>query len=94
MEPEYLYHLCRSDHIIEQLNINKMRGASYPAVTDNDVFETYIPLPPLPEQHRIVAYLDQIQAQVIALKQAQQETESELERLEQAILDRAFRGEL
>ncbi len=34
------------------------RGASYPAVSDNDVKQHYIPLPPLEEQKRIVAILD------------------------------------
>jgi len=32
-------------------------GASYPAVTDDDVLETEIPLPPLAEQRRIAAVL-------------------------------------
>ena len=41
-------------------------------------------LPPLPEQHRIVEYLDGVQAQVVA----------GLERLSGAVLARAFRGEL
>jgi len=41
-----------------------------------------------------VAYLDKIQRQVTALKHVQAETEAELRRLEQAILDKAFRGEL
>jgi type I restriction enzyme S subunit len=56
--------------------------------------EFAFPLPPLPEQRRIVAYLDQIQSQVTAFKRAQEATETELHRLEQAILDKAFRGEL
>ena len=34
-DPKYLFYLCRSDCVINQLNVNKMRGASYPAVTDN-----------------------------------------------------------
>lgn len=34
-------------------------GASYPAVTDRQVLEQIIPLPPLDEQKRIVAKLDQ-----------------------------------
>lgn len=55
---------------------------------------TLIPLPPLDEQRRIVAYLSRVQQQVTALKEAQAETEAELKRLEQAILDKAFRGEL
>lgn len=53
-----------------------------------------LPLPPLPEQCRIVAHLEAVQERVRALKEAQSATEAELKRLEQAILDRAFRGEL
>ena len=53
-----------------------------------------VPALSLPEQRRIVAYLEQIQAQVTALKQAQETTEAELHRLEQAILDKAFKGKL
>ncbi len=35
------------------------KGASYPAVTDGDVRSQQIPIPPLPEQHRIVGILDE-----------------------------------
>jgi type I restriction enzyme S subunit len=52
------------------------------------------PLPPLGEQRRIVAHLDQVQQKGSSLKQAQDGTDAELRRLEQAILDRAFRGDL
>ena len=51
-------------------------------------------LPPLPEQRRIVAYLDGLQAKVDALKRLQAETAAELDALLPSILDRAFRGEL
>ncbi|PRR74519.1 Type-1 restriction enzyme EcoKI specificity protein [Moorella humiferrea] len=93
-EPEFLFHLCRSDFVTDQLTAGKMRGASYPAVTDNDVYNTLIPLPPLDEQRRIVAYLAQVQKQVTMLKRVQAKTEAEFQRLKQAILDKAFRGEL
>ena len=53
-----------------------------------------IPLPSFPEQRRIVAYLDAVQAHITTLRQAQEAAAAELERLEQAILARAFRGEL
>ena len=53
-----------------------------------------IPLPPLPEQRRIVAELDALQAEVDALKRLQAETAAELDALLPAILDRAFKGEL
>jgi type I restriction enzyme S subunit len=56
--------------------------------------KTQIPLPPLPEQQRIVAYLDGLQAKVDALKKRQAETAAELDALLPSILDKAFRGEL
>lgn len=41
-----------------------------------------------------MAHLEAVQERVRALKEAQAETEEELKRLEQAILDKAFWGEL
>lgn len=52
-----------------------------------------IPVPPLPEQRCIVAYLDNLQAKVDALKHLQAETEAELGALIPSILDKAFKGE-
>jgi type I restriction enzyme S subunit len=68
---------------IGQVNVNAKKLQAMP-----------IPVPPLPEQHRIVAYLDGVQAQVIELRRLQAQSAAELERLEGAILARAFRGEL
>lgn len=53
-----------------------------------------IPLPPLSEQHRIVAHLDAVQAKVDELRRLQAETQAELAALMPSILDRAFKGEL
>jgi type I restriction enzyme S subunit len=50
--------------------------------------------PPLPEQRRIVAELDALQAEVDALKRLQAETAAELDALLPSILDKAFKGEL
>jgi type I restriction enzyme S subunit len=52
------------------------------------------PLPPLAEQRRIEAHLEGVQEKIRALRAAQAETDEALRRLEQAILDKAFRGEL
>jgi hypothetical protein len=46
------------------------------------------------EQHRIIEYLDGVQAQVVELKRLQVESAVELERLSEAVLARAFRGEI
>ena len=53
-----------------------------------------IALPALPEQRRIVAELDALQAEVDALKRLQAETAAELDALLPSILDKAFKGEL
>ena len=49
---------------------------------------------PLPEQRRIVAYLDDLQAKVDCLKALQAQTHAELDALLPSILDKAFNGEL
>jgi len=53
-----------------------------------------LPLPPLAEQERIVERLEALQEKLRALEAAQAQTDETLKRLEQAILERAFRGEL
>jgi len=53
-----------------------------------------ISLPPVEEQHRIVAYLDGLQAQVDELTALQDATQAELDALLPSILDKAFKGEL
>jgi len=56
--------------------------------------EIVVPVPPLPEQHTIVAYLDIVQAKAESLMRLQAETAAELDALLPTVLDRAFRGEL
>ena len=53
-----------------------------------------IPVPPLDEQRRIVAYLDGLQAKVNALRELQSTSGEELSALMPSILDKAFKGEL
>lgn len=70
------------------------RTLAQPTLNVGQLSQTPIPLPPLPEQRRIVAELDSLQAEVDALKRLQSETAAELDALLPAILDRAFKGEL
>jgi type I restriction enzyme S subunit len=60
----------------------------------SDAQSFVVPIPPLPEQRRIVAELDALQMQVDALKRLQVATAAELDALLPAVLDRAFKGEL
>lgn len=68
--------------------------AAQPVVNQKRINAQRIPLPPLAEQRRIVAYLDGLQAQVDRLKALQVQTAAELEALLPSILDQAFKGEL
>jgi len=52
-----MYALFRPDFMDAMENLQS--GASYPAVTDKQVRDQRIPLPPLEEQQRIVAVLDE-----------------------------------
>jgi type I restriction enzyme S subunit len=61
-------------------------------VQDAPIIE--VPLAPLSEQRRIVAYLGGLQAKVDALKRHQAVTAAELDALLPSILDKAFEGEL
>jgi type I restriction enzyme S subunit len=53
-----------------------------------------VPVPPLAEQRRIVAYLDDLHAKVESVKKLQEESKAELNALMPSILSRAFAGEL
>lgn len=57
LSSKYLYFFTRTRGFVSRL-VNIAVGASYPAVTDNDVLETAIPLPDLDRQQQIASTLD------------------------------------
>ncbi|MDO8785788.1 MAG: restriction endonuclease subunit S, partial [Syntrophales bacterium] len=73
--PLYVYFFLLSD-LANRKIVELQHGASYPAVTDKDVLNQTISLPPLPEQQKIAAILFKIQ-------QAIEVQESIIERMQE-----------
>jgi type I restriction enzyme S subunit len=65
-----------------------------PKLNRKQLFAFVLAYPTLAEQRHIVAYLDELQAKVDAVKRLQAETSAELEALLPSVLDKAFKGEL
>ncbi len=70
------------------------QGAAQKNINAKLIERILIPLPPLEEQRRIVAHLEEVEEKVQSLKEGQVQVEAELQRLEHSILNAAFRGEL
>ena len=59
--PRYLWITLRSPFMVACVEENQ-RGQAYPAINDADFAVLPLPLPPLAEQHRIVAKVDELMA--------------------------------
>jgi type I restriction enzyme S subunit len=85
LDPSYLFHWVMSDAFIDDM-VRKATGASYPAVSDKIIFNSEIPLPPLEEQKRIAAILDQADD----IRRKRQHAIERLNQLGQAIFNETF----
>lgn len=92
--PKFFLHQLLSPQIQEDQIGSLSKGSASPHLNIGALRQFKLFLPSIPEQHRIVAELDALQAEVDALKRLQAETSAELDALLPAILDRAFKGEL
>lgn len=61
LDSSYLFHWVRTRSFVDAM-VKQATGASYPAVSDKIIFSSKLPLPPLPEQRRIAAILDEADA--------------------------------
>ena len=93
IDHRFIFYLVLNDEFISKLN-PLQRGTSYPAVRDGDVLSQAVMLPPLPEQHRIVAEIEKqftrLDASVDGLKRAQ----ANLKRYRSSVLKAACEGNL
>src|SRR5258706_1733797 len=89
--PEYVYYFVRTQ---TQEILSRTAGSTFPNLPGEKLKTLPIPVPPLDEQRRIVAYLDSVQARLESLRELQSATGEELSALLPSVLDRAFKGEL
>lgn len=89
--PEYIFHFVETQ-TREMLGL--AAGSTFPNLPGEKLKVLEIPVPPVPEQRRVVAFLDSIQEKIKRLKHLQSETAAGLEALLPSILAKAFKGEL
>jgi type I restriction enzyme S subunit len=74
--------------------VGKRTGTTFDAITGDVLKEFVISLPPLPEQHRIVAKIEELFTKLDAGVEALKKVKAQLKRYRQAVLKYAFEGKL
>ena len=85
--PRYLWIVLRSPFVVASVE-EAQRGQAYPAINDSDFALLPFPLPPLPEQERIGAKVDELTALCDRLEAARTAREATRDRLTAASLAR------
>jgi len=90
---EWLFLHVRSLQFVSAMTA-LVQGALYPAVRPSDIRNFPIPLPPLPEQRRIVARLESLEARSRQAREKLAAVPAQLAQARQSLLAAGFRGEL
>ena len=93
IDPKYIYYLMVSPYVVDGLN-SYMKGDNSPSIRKDDIEMFQYPLPPLPEQQRIVDRIESLFAKLDEAKEKAQAVVDGFEGRKAAILHKAFTGEL
>jgi type I restriction enzyme S subunit len=90
----FLMYQLMSPPVLQEQVLEGMKGTTSRHVNIRYLKKVKVSVPLIPEQHRIVAYLDDLRARVAAVQALQAATAAQLEALLPSLLDQAFKGEL
>jgi type I restriction enzyme S subunit len=91
--PEYVFRVLATGFVLEQVD-NCKGGVAQQNLSLAQVKDFRIPVPPLPEQQRIVGILDALREQTQHLESIYQQKLAALGALKKSLLHQAFRGQL
>ncbi|MCL2250249.1 MAG: restriction endonuclease subunit S, partial [Oscillospiraceae bacterium] len=89
----YMYALMSSSYVVDGLNAF-MKGDNSPSIRQENILAFAFPVPPLPEQNRIVARIESLFEKLDRAKELVQSALDSFETRKAAILHKAFTGEL
>ena len=93
VDPTYLFYKVTSRDFVAALT-GEQYGVSYPAVKDVQVRAQAVELPPTPEQHRIVAKIEELFSELDKAIETLTLAQAQLDTYRQALLKAAFEGKL
>ncbi|MEH1885381.1 restriction endonuclease subunit S [Nostoc sp.] len=94
VRPKFFLYQILSPSVYEDQIIPRCKGSASPHLNIGALRKFNFFLPPLPKQHRIVNYLDELQTKVDTIKRQREKAMKELDALLPSILDKAFKGKL
>lgn len=93
IDEQYLAYFLKSPSYWKSISEKKL-GITTPNVNATKLKQIPIPLPPLPEQHRIVVKIEELFTKLDAGVEALKKVKMQLKRYRQAVLKSAFEGKL
>ena len=88
LAPDFLGHLVSAGFFVDQV-IARSTGVSYPAINASELVAIPVPVPPIPEQTQIAAFLDRETAKIDALVAEQGKLIALLKEKRQAVISHA-----
>jgi type I restriction enzyme, S subunit len=91
--PALMFYLVQAESFVSAMSL-LVQGALYPAVRPKDILAYRFPLPPLEEQYRIVAKIEELFTKLDAGIRELRHARAQLTRYRQSVLNTAITGEL